>query len=211
MASCDKFVPLFTEYLDGNLSGQSKSEFENHLQNCRHCAETVQHMEALQIQLKQLTPVKTSDTFHIVLRSRIRHELEKPSLWDQVVTYFQVNRVPAFATGFAALLLISFLSYNLFFQSNGQKDVFVPVEVANDQPVTQTFHTPSKQINQPSKQNVYYVIDQYQIDEILANRQKIDQLRSDPMNRTTNFDTLQTIRPAPIKIIRAANPTSVSF
>ena len=211
MTSCDKFVPLFTEYLDGNLSGQSKSEFEEHIQSCSDCAQTVQHLKTLQVQLKQLTPVKTSDAFNVILRSRIRYELEKPSLWDQVVTYFLVNRVPAFATGFAMLLLVSFFSYSLFFRSNDRSDVFVPVEVANEQPIAQTFYPSSKKSNQPAKQDVYYVIDQFRIEEVLADRQKGDNHLPALSAQAIHFDTLHTIQPAPIKIIRAAHPTSVCF
>ncbi len=121
MTSCDKFLPHFSDYLEGSVSQALKAEFESHLNQCENCRGVLHRMELLQHHMRQLEPVHTSDTFHIVLRSRIRRELEKPTFIDRVAAYFQTNRVPAYAASVALLLLISYGSLQVIWHW-GQKN-----------------------------------------------------------------------------------------
>ena len=117
MTSCERFLPHFSEYLEGTIPVQLKAEFEAHLRGCENCRNTLHRMQMLQSRLQNLPVVRTSNAFHIVLRSRIRHELERPTLWERLIDSLQMNRIPAYAAAAVLLLAISYGSARFFFHS----------------------------------------------------------------------------------------------
>jgi len=151
MTNCDKFVTLFSDYIDGTLANQQKSEFRQHIDQCRKCADTLSGMRVIKTHLKELTPVKTSNTFHVVLRSRIRRELERATLRDRFIVYIQTHRLPAFATSFAALIVISFITFNTFYKTDQTSETSVPLVATQDQ-------VREKQTAQPVLRQQYYFV-----------------------------------------------------
>ncbi len=118
MASCERFKPHFSDYLEGTLPIHLKAEFEAHVSHCESCSSVLQRMKALRTQMQQLPAVHTSNAFHIVLRSRIRHELERPAFWERVFDSFQTSRLPAYAAAAVLLLAISYGSARFVFHRN---------------------------------------------------------------------------------------------
>jgi len=114
MLSCDKFASLITDYLDGHLSPEKRVTFEEHLFACRNCSLTFQRVKILKARLRQLTPVQTSPAFEIVLRSRLRRELDSLTFWDRILEYFPWGgRIPAFAFSLLLLFLLSYVVVDL--------------------------------------------------------------------------------------------------
>lgn len=207
MTNCDKFVPLYTEYLDGTLSESSRSEFDQHLQKCSECAATLQHMKSLTAQLRQLSPVRTSNAFHIILRSRIRQELEKETVVERIVNLFRVYRWPAFATGIAALLLI-FFSYRTLFQTETIPEPNQPLAVQKEQPAR---FSPKLPGHPQPVEDVYFVIDKFQIEDLLPPGEEIN---SENLGRSREpgsslFDSLQQEGQIPVQAFRFN--ASISF
>jgi len=117
MASCERFLPHFSDYLEGTIPIQLKAEFEAHLRSCESCQGVLQRMKVLQAQMQQLPRVRTSNAFHIVLRSRIRHEMERPTVWERIFDSFQGSRWPAYAAAAVLVLAISYGSVRFLFRT----------------------------------------------------------------------------------------------
>ncbi len=82
----------FNDYLDGNLSSEELTDLESDRMKA-----TLESLKHLQVSLKNLPRVKTSDSFDAVLRARIRHEMRHASLLQR----FFSNRVGWRITGYA--------------------------------------------------------------------------------------------------------------
>ncbi len=173
MINCDKFVSLFTDYLDGILPGQIKSEFNQHLTDCRECTDRLRQMKALKHHLKKLNPVKTSDIFHVVLRSRIRRELDRHTFAQKIGFYFQTYKVPAFATGTVALILISFLSFYTFFNSENPAGL-TPLSVSDEQAGESLNSGLDSRGNLPRQPDYYYVVEQNPIADFIGTPERIN-------------------------------------
>lgn len=189
MKNCDKFVSLFTDYLDGILPGQIKSEFNQHLTDCRECTDRLRQMKALKHHLKKLNPVKTSDTFHVVLRSRIRRELTRHTFAQKIGFYFQTYKLPAFATGAVALILISFVSFYTFFNSENPAGQ-TPLSVSDG-----WFGEVGLEVlrNPADGQNRHYVTEHNSISDFIGTKESINSetLRKMQDSEPAFFDAVQ--------------------
>jgi|GEM_PF-1285112 anti-sigma factor RsiW len=110
MPSCDKFRSHFSDYLEGSLEREKKEEVDHHLEHCRECAEVLKRMDSLRAELKRLPAVHTSNAFHIVLRSRLRRELDRPGIWERLLGWLEPYRVPALASAVLILAVVSYLT-----------------------------------------------------------------------------------------------------
>lgn len=207
MANCDKFVSLYTEYLDGKLSPEIKSEFDQHIHTCQECAESLKHMRALKSQLRGLTPIKTSDAFHIVLRSRIRQELEKETIPEKIINFFRIYRWPSFATGVAVLILITLFSYSTIFQPQ-----------INNQITSQPIKTLEPSVKTPThvvtpSPGVFLVVEQAEKEKIFKRGEMIDSetLQQYRQNLNVYFDSTRVFQPKPVGVYFTAPSTSAAF
>jgi hypothetical protein len=113
MKNCDKFKRLMSEFLDGELRGTLKSEFEEHIKGCRVCSDAVTRLQNIRSSLHRLSPIKTSPDFDAMLRARIR--LTSSARWrnyggrDIVVPW----RIPALALGTILVVIVAALSITM--------------------------------------------------------------------------------------------------
>lgn len=75
MIPCDRFRDKIFDFVDQELDGTAKEEVQQHIDNCPLCAKFYQGLRSLKQGLKQMKPVEAPDSFQIVLRERIRHEM----------------------------------------------------------------------------------------------------------------------------------------
>ena len=211
MTNCEKFLPLYTEYLDGALSSQSKLEFDEHLHQCADCTATLRRMKAIQVRLNELPMVRTSDSFHILLRSRIRRELEKTSFKQTVFSYLRTYRLPAYGISFAMLLLISFATYSYFQQSPKEK---IPVisttsQSGGDQMSAVTVQQQGGKI----KERIHFVMDEITAESVLGGGQKIDSKSLDAtrQNQRLASDSTLAAQSYASRIYQASHAATVTF
>ena len=116
MVSCEYFKDKISDWLEGALPQEDKNSVELHSKNCSDCNSLLHRMKELNASLHNLEPVKTSDLFQAVLRSKLRKEIEYESetVFDKIAAFFQVNKMPAFGFSLAALLFITYISYDLY-------------------------------------------------------------------------------------------------
>jgi len=211
MTNCDKFLSLYTEYLDGTLSGQSKSEFDGHLKQCADCTAILRRLTALQVRLKELPAVRTSDAFHILLRSRIRRELETQTLRQKVFSYFQTYRIPAYGISVAMLLLISFATYS-YFQQNPKETM--PTNLVNSQSTgNQAGAVIVQQQDGKIKERIHFILDELPPEKVLGSGQKIDSntLHAVRQNQRLKLDSVQTDPSYASRFYQAAHAATVTF
>ena len=114
MKSCDKFRDQFSEYIDDELRGEGKDRLEEHIHQCGECDQILARMSKLGDRMCKMEPVSTTNTFQFVLRSRIRREMESESFLEKIFTIFQTNRIPALGLSMAALLLLTYVSVDIY-------------------------------------------------------------------------------------------------
>ena len=114
MKSCDKFRDQFSDYLDGELPGDDKKRFEEHIHQCGDCDEILSRINTLGNRLRKLEPVKTSGSFQYALKSRIRRELETETFVEKIGSIFQTNRLPAIGFSAIALFLLAYVSIDVY-------------------------------------------------------------------------------------------------
>lgn len=206
MPNCDKFVFLYTNYLDGRLPVKLKSEFDQHIHSCQECAQSLRRMRALKGHLHGLAPVKTSDAFHIILRSRIRQELEKETIPGKIINYFRIYRWPAFATSFAVIILITFFSYSTVFQPelNNQITSQSSKNIESESSVPTHVVTPSP--------GVFLVVEQAEKERLFNKREQLDS-RTFERNRKnrTYYDSTRVYQPKPVGVYLTEPTTSAAF
>ena len=74
MNGCNAMQTLFTEYLDGRLSGREMQRVAAHLESCRECAGDWKSLEEMQSVLATLGPVPEPQDLLLRIRVAISHE-----------------------------------------------------------------------------------------------------------------------------------------
>ncbi len=167
-------------------------------------------MKALRIHLKKLNPVKTSDAFHVILRSQIRRELGRQTFGQKIGYYFKTYKVPAFVTGLAAVILISYLSYNTFLKSENLSE-FSSYSASGEQADNPLNVRPTGRGKIQNLKNTYYVIEQYPIEDFLKTGDEISSEFSGEMweSGPAPFDSIPNPQSIPVQIYPVAK--SVTF
>ena len=160
MINCDKFVSLITDYLDGTLGEQEKAEFNEHLLACKNCAPVFQRIKILRQHLKKLPSLKTSSTFEVVLRSRLRRELGRNRNWNWISNPWA--KVSVVGLSAAALFLVAFVSLNYFFTSNNEQRIS-----------TNEVNPIGSQASQVEEQ-VFFVIEDLPADIFITDQQQLN-------------------------------------
>lgn len=123
MISCEQFSSLITDYLDGFLGGKKRKQFEEHLMACESCQAKMQQIKLVQKQLREMPLVHTSPTFNIVLKSRLRQELERESFFEHIVNILFSTKAPAYGLAVLSLLFVSIFAVNRFFSTNSTEKI----------------------------------------------------------------------------------------
>ncbi len=109
MDPCKCYSKKVYDFIDGELKGKEKNHFEKHMEACSACSNCVRQLAALRRKLSSLPEIKTSESFHLLLRERIRRELIKKQQYgsfDGVIKRF----VPVF--GALAIVVTAFWLLN---------------------------------------------------------------------------------------------------
>ena len=75
MTPCERFRKNIFDLVDGELDVHQKHELEKHLKSCSCCALFFSQCRQLRKRLQNLPRLAASETFHLLLRERIRREL----------------------------------------------------------------------------------------------------------------------------------------
>ena len=131
MVPCERFKQKILDLIDGELEILQKKDTENHLKSCRKCNDFFNRMYRIRSYLKKLTPVKSPDSFHILLRERIRREMAGK------VNYFRFPQAPIWkwATILCSGIIISILGFRMLDQKtwkdSGKQNSYIQVGVIN--------------------------------------------------------------------------------
>ena len=75
MTPCERYKDYIFNLLDDELDIHRRGELENHLKSCSSCLHFLDRCRLLRRRLQNLAQISTSETFHLLLRERIRREL----------------------------------------------------------------------------------------------------------------------------------------
>jgi len=118
---CREALKLLYDYLDKQLDEKTSHNIQEHLAECKHCFETYQFEEHLNIFMKQKSAKDYStavDALKIKVMDRIE-ELGRANEQEETPPRFFVFR-PAFAAGFLAVVTIIAL---MFYFSHANRDL----------------------------------------------------------------------------------------
>ncbi len=215
MISCDQFTSLITDYLDGFLSGERKKQFEEHLLGCHTCKTTFQRVKLVRRHLQELPHIHTSSTFEVVLRSRIRRELERENFFERLLLKLSGNRAPAYGLALVSLAAVSILAFNLFFQTHSATQALRPVtsksvlvSLPSPQQSKSAVQTP------PVEERVRYILDEVALSETSATRTGLNSASLNAHRMATGSSKLSSAdsaASAAIPALRLGRTVSVTF
>jgi hypothetical protein len=157
MADCYKLMKKYTHFLDGDLQGAEKEKFEQHLGSCPECGRRLGQTREIVKNLSALSKYKTSPTFEIVLRSKLRSELNKRSTYSHFFLPEKWSQVTAYAAG-----IILLISTGIFIDRSLDKQTTQPIIF---QPLSETTTVPMA-TRLPKNKKIKmknYVMDQYPV------------------------------------------------
>jgi len=196
MKDCYKYKAYFNDYIDGNISETLKKQLLMHLEICERCRIAVKEMISAKKALKSLSTVKTSPSFDIVLKSKIRKEARKrnANTWFAMFSPDSL-RLPAYAFSAAALILIGVVLDRTVFESNlfiTEPDPLVQEQIVNTVPenfnALETNTLPGSVATQGQMQSPEYISS---YDSYYANT--IKQLQHQSNLRQTGIKNFQTV------------------
>ena len=214
MISCDRFTSLISDYLDGFLNGENKKAFEEHLLGCEACRATFQRVKLVQKHLRELPAIHTSSTFDVVLRSRIRRELERESFFERLLLKLIGSRTPAYGLALASLALVSFLAFNLFFQTQSNRQALTP-----SRSTSAMVTLPAAQSKAVAKaasrveERVRYILDEVALSESSATRTGLNSasLSAHQAAENSGKTVTDSLAPASFPAMQLGRPVSVTF
>lgn len=78
---CGDCSELISEYLDGELRGAARTEFEGHLATCTDCARALRGVRAVRTRLGSLPRHELPDSFGFRIRRMLVEESEREQSW----------------------------------------------------------------------------------------------------------------------------------
>lgn len=173
MPQCNEFKKLIDKLIDDEISPSEKRELRKHIEICDSCNTYLQRTRKMRKMFSQLPKIKASSDFYVLLKARIRREINRERSHSYTpFTPFKLPR-PIFQFGFVfAVILLTVLVFNpLHLIRNNSKDQVVVSDQNDDQ----------------FSGNVQYVIDGYPNSVSLSRSNTIDSL-------LTQTDSLKEIR-----------------
>lgn len=108
MKDCKRFEEKILDYLEDLLPIGQRKDIEKHIQNCTSCSNTSKDIKKVRALLRDLEPIKTSDDFETVLRTRISMER---SLSRRGIINWPI-RIPLYAAAGALVVIAAFFILN---------------------------------------------------------------------------------------------------
>jgi anti-sigma factor RsiW len=110
MNNCKKIQPLLSEYVDGELPGESAWQVKLHLASCAVCACAAKELASTVSLLSGLPRVDTPASFEEALARRLAHQVlrpHRPTWRERIAEWWAMPRLrPALATAGALAVLI---------------------------------------------------------------------------------------------------------
>ena len=96
MAVCYAFLKQINNLLDDDIEPSDLKQLEAHLANCSNCRDYLERAQAIQASFSSLPRYKTSGSFDIVLREKLRNEI----IYLGYVPYQDLPKIYSLATIF---------------------------------------------------------------------------------------------------------------
>ncbi len=126
MISCYQFKNYISDYVDKEISFHNRKRVEEHLENCSSCKALFQSILNIKKSMSSFTKVAVSDDFMLKLKDRILAD-RNARIQSSQKKAFSLNKIPSFAYGFAAALLIVVASFFIFrYQKYGSSTAVAP-------------------------------------------------------------------------------------
>ncbi len=213
MAVCYQFLKHINDYIDNDIDQTDLKLLNKHMAECDECRLYVERSKAVKHSLSALPRYKTSSSFDIVLKERLRNEIkqEKTSRWS----FFQFNftnpvRIPAMAAGAFAIVVIGlFISQPLFVSNDSRQ----PAVAEQDAFSTESIVVPASQstTNDHSlkMRNYVNVREQFHLDGQYSNYSLQSNNASGRIERSSNNDSIRAFQSNTNDkpLIRQANST----
>jgi anti-sigma factor RsiW len=147
MNPCQRFRKFIFDFIDNELDLVRKKELKTHLNSCHHCAQHEHQLRLLRSHLGNLSRIRVTEDFQVLLRNRIRRELAgKGTSFSPWI--LGLRWIPAVG------VLVIVLATGLFILD--QKPTITPASSISD------VNVPSHSTVQPDFQgSVQYVIDEF--------------------------------------------------
>jgi len=215
MADCYKFQKLINDSIDNKIDTAGKKQLEDHIKQCVSCSMQLKNALVLQRSLKTLPKYKTSASFELVLRSKLRNEMYNKPAFSPLAWLPTWRPVPVIAT--LGILFIIFGYFMAGMIHNSKTPVITQQPGINGANTTVLENIPAV-VTQPASHDGYIKMKNYvniaeqlpgnraftrELSEIQANNSRIEQVQS---------DSIQKIMPRRLNkpLIRQAN-TIVHF
>ena len=121
MAICYKYQNYINDFIDNDIDAARKKELEEHIKVCSSCNENLKNLKLLKQSLGSLPRYKTSSTFDIVLRAKLKKEINKSSSFINLPFFPIIRPIPAFAAFTIILIFVGALIGNSLNILNKQK------------------------------------------------------------------------------------------
>jgi anti-sigma factor RsiW len=79
--TCAESTNLFSEYLDAQIAGTAKREFDEHVHECSACAQRLELMRFVRVRAGNLERKRLPDTFNFEMRRILLAEMTRQSGW----------------------------------------------------------------------------------------------------------------------------------
>jgi len=112
MANCYKYQKYINDFIDNDIDAARKIELEKHIKVCSSCNENLKSSKLLKQTLSSLPRYKTSSTFDIVLRSRLKKEINKSPSLINLPFFPMIRPIPAFAALTIIFIFVGILIRN---------------------------------------------------------------------------------------------------
>ena len=123
MAVCYTFLKHINDLLDNEISPTELQNLQTHLAGCSQCRQYLERSKQLKASFSAMPRYKTSDTFDIILREKLRSELNQEKLFKFSLPFdmslFTNYRKPVFAAAMVVIIASGILvSRNLVDNNN---------------------------------------------------------------------------------------------
>ena len=108
MINCDKCRNNLSAFIDEETTEQESSSIKEHLQKCSKCQRQYNELNGMRSALSSLRKIKTTASFDIILRDRLRREFRKRNT-RTLASISSRFRAPAFTAAAVVVLLTGML------------------------------------------------------------------------------------------------------
>jgi hypothetical protein len=109
--NCSEFESHLSEFVDGDISSQSRKHFLQHKDDCSTCGELLTDFKNALTAIHSLPNRTTSEDFDKRLFQKI-HEVENPSLLDSIRGMFPDSLFPRYAIATAFVVMVAIFTYS---------------------------------------------------------------------------------------------------